>query len=476
MYRSPKSLTRHPVKTVSVNRFAFNATTVGAHERAVVFDEGSIATHVGRTLSPHVMDLIEIVAAIHVADRMSRRPSSAMPGNSWSRDIRVHMGVRDLPHWRQPYLVESLQSILLWLTDDRWEFDFSPRLASGRTAECVQFLFDQAPGGDVVALFSGGLDSVAGIIADVDSGAEPIALSVGSNGRMRGRQRAVLAEVNRSLSADLAGLPVELHLRGAPAVEQSQRARGLAFLGLAGAAAASLGLRDVHVYENGIGAINLPYTAAQTGAHGTHSMHPLTLAMMEGFLSAALDTDLRIANRSQFRTKAEMCRELSSVHWSALRVSQSCDTGFAARVSAPEACGLCTSCLLRRQSLHGAGLGHLDLADSYRVDALDPALWPERAAYPLRAMVWQVAEIARALESNEPQVALVERFPDLALLFGSEDDSRRSRVLDETSRLLGAYVNEWKLLPSELIQQVLGHRTSSKSLGIDATSDNPGGQ
>lgn len=439
----------------AVSEFAFNAVASCADERAVAFDEESIAKHGLRTLSPHVMDLIEIIAAVHLADRLSKRPSAVQAGNSWSRHIRVHMGVRDPAHWDHPELEASLTSILMWLTDDRWEFKFSTRQASARRAESVQFLFEQPAGGDVLALFSGGLDSVAGVIDDIEAGVRPIALSVGSNGRMRGRQSAVLQQVARTVGSSLPGVPVRLHLRHTPAVEQSQRARGFAFLGLAATAAVSLGLQKIHVYENGVGALNLPYTAAQSGAHGTHSMHPMTLLRMEEFLRRALSADLTITNRCQFDTKAEMCRRLATKHWPALQASQSCDTAFAARVSGPEACGQCTSCIFRRQSLHGAGLGHLDSVSGYRLDVLDPSSWFEVRAYPLRAMVAQASQLGRALNTRDPQRSLMAQFPDLAIWIGSQPPEHRFPLFDKVVRLLGAYVQEWSALPSDQVQRAL---------------------
>ena len=176
------------------------------------------------------------------------------------------MGVRESQCWSDPAIHDQLAGLLRSLTDDEWVIEFVPRVAPKRPAECVQFLFQSAPGGDVVALFSGGLDSLAGMAADVREGATPLALSVESNSRVAKSQREVLNSFNRSLGTSIVRVPIELHLKSAPAIEKSQRARGFGFLGLAAASAALAGQDTVHVYENGIGAINLAYTSAQTGA------------------------------------------------------------------------------------------------------------------------------------------------------------------------------------------------------------------
>lgn len=443
--------------------FAFNSTLSGADERSVAFDEGALALHVMRPLSELVVDLVEIIAAVHTADRLAKRPSSTRAGSSWSRDMRLQIGVRVVGHWRQPEILESIGSILQWLTDDRWELDFVGRQAPPRSAESVQFLFEQPASGDAVALFSGGLDSVAGIVADISAGFKPIALTVGANGRMVGRQRAVLDAVNGPLAQQIQAIPVNLHLHGVQGVEQSQRARGFAFLGLAGAAADALGIRDVHVFENGIGSVNLPYTAAQTGAHCTRSMHPVTLAQMEEFLAMALQMELKLSNPSQFKTKAEMCRRLEPEFWPAVSASRSCDTAFASRTSVAESCGLCTSCILRRQSLYGAGLSNLDARDEYRFDILSADTRSGDRFYPLRAMALQARKFADATATADPARSLVKTFPELAVWIGSHDAESRPALSRRVTALFGTYADEWQSFPSAAVQQLLSLPSSRES-------------
>ena len=240
----------------------------------VTVDERRVAELLGKTPPGPVMDLIELVAAIHLVDRAERRPRATKPGDSWSRRLHLIIGVREPKWWSGPAVHDRLVGLLRALTDDKWLIDFVPRVAPRRPAECIQFLFQSVSGGDGVALFSGGLDSLAGLAADADGGATPLALSVESDSRVAKNQRDVLEAFNRGLSKSIVRAPAELHLKSAPAVEKSQRARGFGFLALAAAFAALAGLESVHVYENGIGAINLPYTSAQTGAHGTRAMHP----------------------------------------------------------------------------------------------------------------------------------------------------------------------------------------------------------
>jgi 7-cyano-7-deazaguanine synthase in queuosine biosynthesis len=441
-------------------RWVFNADHEQLHTaQGVTVDELRVAELLGKTPPGAVMDLIELVAAIHLVDRAERRPRGTKPGDSWSRRLHLILGVRESQLWSDQAIHDQLAGLLRSLTDDEWLIEFVPRVAPERPAECVQFLFQSAPGGDVVALFSGGLDSLAGLAADVREGATPLALSVESNSRVAKSQREVLNAFNSGIGTSVVRAPIELHLKSTPAVEKSQRARGFGFLALAAALAALANHDTVHVYENGIGAINLAYTSAQTGAHGTRAMHPETLARASELFSLALGHQLMIANRSQYLTKAEMCAALPDALRPAIGLTESCDTAFAYRGTGPPSCGRCTSCLLRRQALAAAGLSDLDPSSNYRLDAFASPSTTAEPPYELRAMLSQAARLNRALEddSSSSWARLVREFPDLVRA------AEALRVIPETNPeiavtdLLGRYVKEWDAVPSPLVASYLGH-------------------
>lgn len=440
------------------HRWVFNALDEqAASARGVTVDELRVAEHLGRTPSSLIMDLVELVAAIHLMDRAEARPHASKSGDSWSRRLHLIIGVREPDRWSDTAIHDPLVGLLRSLTDDDWLVDFVPRVAPERAAECIQFLFESAPGGDAVALFSGGLDSLAGLAADVADGATPLALSVESNSRLAKCQRDVLGSFNLGLGTSILRVPVPLHLKSVPAMEKSQRARGFGFLALAAATAALAGLEVVHVYENGIGAINLPYTAAQTGAHGTRAMRPETLVRAAQLFSLALEHRLTVVNRSQYLTKAEMCAALPEALHATIALTESCDTAFAYRGSGPPSCGRCTSCLLRRQALASAGLCDLDPPSNYRVDAFAGPPMNDKAPYELRAMLSQAARLQRAL-SNDPANAwprLVHEYPDLVRAVQALRSTPGSGPEIAITDMLRRYVNEWTAVPSHLVTSYL---------------------
>lgn len=115
------------------------------------------------------------------------------------------------------------------------------------------------------------------------------------------------------------------------------------------AVAIALNQRKLHVYENGIGAINLPYYKFEIGLDHTRSVHPISLIRTSKFITILLDNHFDILNPYVFKTKAQMCTPLSEDSLTDLIYeTQTCDSVHRKKQSQ---CGYCSSCLLRRQAL-----------------------------------------------------------------------------------------------------------------------------
>ncbi len=112
----------------------------------------------------------------------------------------------------------------------------------------------------------------------------------------------------------------------------------------------------------------------------------------------------------------------------ALGLTVSCDVGFAARVPEHRACGACTSCLLRLQSLTAAGLTGLLPMDIHERQGHD-------RDFNINAMIWQVTRLRAYLGGSEPWRRMVSEFPELIDV--------TSLTQQEVVRLYRAYVEEW---------------------------------
>jgi 7-cyano-7-deazaguanine synthase in queuosine biosynthesis len=429
---------------VPTKTWRFNA---GVSDLQAVIGSFALAEASGTTLPPIVADLVEVAGAIHVVDRSVRRPSPTSGNGSWSRQLQVVLGVRRPDVWNSSGVSSLLVDLLTWLTDDVWTLNFVPRQAPAVAAECVQFLFPMAAQAECIALFSGGVDSLAGLALAHEDGHRPMLMSVRSNRRMLANQTEVLEALRRSTGIAAERVGIDLHLDHTPSHEPSQRARGFGFLSL-GAALVELCRTDaLLVFENGVGAINLPYSAAQAGAHGTRAMHPATLQLAAQLYSALFARRISVVNPNQFRTKAEMCRQLPFEVQQVLPYARSCDTAYATRLS-PDSCGACTSCLLRRQALLAAGLPAIDAATDVRFDAFAPAALGNSASYPLRAMLSQAARLAAATAASDPWRSLCFEFPDIVHAASALPDE--PNAVRSLSDMYCRYVGEWRSMPEHI--------------------------
>lgn len=250
-------------------------------------------------------------------------------------------------------------------------------------------------------------------------------------------------------------VPFGLRTRGRdyPDSEPTQRSRSFVFLALAVVVAAQAGADSVAVCENGIGALALPYNRTQLGTYTTRAVHPLSLLRMSRLVGAVVGRPFRIHNPYLFRTKGEMCAQLAARGCADLAPhSVSCDTFAAHRDPRGPQCGLCTSCLLRRQSLHAAGLADIDARSGYRYDVTNPhERLSDKQLYPLRAMRDQVEQVRACLRGPSAWRQLTALFPELegvrhAVAVSEGLDS--ATVAEELLRLYRTYVDEWAAFPA----------------------------
>jgi 7-cyano-7-deazaguanine synthase in queuosine biosynthesis len=234
------------------------------------------------------------------------------------------------------------------------------------------------------------------------------------------------------------------------AEEWSQRGRGFLFLTLGAATALAVNNQELSVFENGIGAINLPINATQVGTYSSRAVNPLTLTRMENFIRLLTGASFKIHNPFLYRTKGEMCNnEVVAVLASLVSETFSCD-GFPVRAHGCPQCGTCSSCVLRRISLLHANLIEHD--QGYLVDVFDATkTLTSDQQYVLRAMYWQARGIAECLGSIDAWQALIRVFPILAKiedLLVTNSDQDRQLIRSSLLRLYQQYIEEWNQFQS----------------------------
>ncbi len=386
----------------------------------------AVVNRLSRALPALAADLLEVAACIYAIDRLVPRPAERQRplGVVWTRSLWADIPVREPDRWCQQ--IPLLTQLLHWLTDDDWVLEFSQlQSGAGVLDTSQQYLFDTVPPDAMPVLFSGGLDSAAGLAVELLH-SDAVGVSVHTNGWMWRVQQRVLAALNEASHHQCVPLRYRVSVRDS--TESSQRSRGLLFLAAGVATAWAVHQDHLRVFENGIGAVNLPYIRSQQGAEASKSVHPLTLRLVQDLASAVSGRTFVIDAPAIALTKAELLRCTPSAAREALGLTVSCDVGFAARVPLHRACGACTSCLLRLQSLTAAGLTSLLPMDTHERRGHD-------REFNVNAMIWQVTRMRACLDSPEPWRRMVSEFPELIRV--------PTLTQREVVRLYRAYVKEW---------------------------------
>ncbi|MBI3977413.1 MAG: 7-cyano-7-deazaguanine synthase [Chloroflexi bacterium] len=424
-------------------------------------DDFAIAQSFGVALPGEMADLVDVTGAVYVADRLSRRhPDHADRYHPhWTRHIAIRLPLRNPARWSQPSLAERLRKLLWFLTDDVWHFEFVPRSVRPRVSETVRFLFSPPLLEPVtVALFSGGLDSLAGACRELlDHPAGSLVLVSGNtNPRIGALQERLTHGLKQKSQRHILPVEVQFGLRGRGGQydkdEWTQRSRGFIFPVLGAVASLLAGTDHLAIYEPGIGAINLPYTEAQLGAQSTRATDPRTLAALSNLITLATGRQFEIRAPFLFATKAELCCSILELGLSDLATQTlSCDS-VSLRVANHTHCGLCTSCLLRRQALDAVGLGDLDArCNIYLRDVMSTGLRFEKL-HNLRAMDYQAAQLDWALHQAQSWRELSRMYPQLIEIVASLAGRGHGSMLIETQliSLYRRYSDEWARFRSRL--------------------------
>src|SRR6266540_7178395 len=164
----------------------------------------------GQPVPPLLADLTDLALAVYFADRLSRRERHQ------GRRIHIDLALRHMDHLAQPAIGDLLKLILHWFTGDRWSFSFRPRRSAGRFAELQYALFGPPRSEQPVevALWSGGLDALAGLWNRLQRHPDRqyVLFGTGSHHATHHAQRVVADSVHHMTNASIALVQVPLAL------------------------------------------------------------------------------------------------------------------------------------------------------------------------------------------------------------------------------------------------------------------------
>lgn len=298
-----------------------------------------------------------------------------------------------------------------------------------------------------------------------------VLFGTGSNDIVYARQGEVAKSIQSMFPgrSNLYRVPIRFSYSNTHRKNKITRARGVVFTLLGSACAYLMGQRELCIYENGIGAINLPYRASALGLDHSRSVHPLTLLMVSDIMSELLGETFRVRNPFLFWTKAQMCQSLAEDKRNDLSsLTQSCDRPHRQQ---PNQCGYCCSCLLRRQALAASKIKD---CTSYVIlhgkkPKKDPSIY-------LRHMLNQVHTFESLLNTSDNRdlqwEELTRKFPILDDIVDRVSTAESLSIPGMRTSLLQLYQNyvtEWREVESQLrvgLLDIVEQQPLSKSCSI----------
>lgn len=243
--------------------------------------------------SHRCLDLLRIATGIYAVDRISKRKKQR-DNQDGIRQLYLTFDVQDVAFWEQPHINQLLAEILSFLTDDDWMFDFKQAERAAGDLGYQNFLDLPRPfQPQHAALYSGGLDSAAGLANRILGGANDFMMvTIGHQSGLHRRVAQQLSELSHSLKVSQGRTVNILHstlttsLEGGKSKrmrqqERSQRSRAFLFCVAAAIAAKAYELETIEMFENGVGAINLPLMTGMLGSGlSTRGAHPTFLRLM----------------------------------------------------------------------------------------------------------------------------------------------------------------------------------------------------
>lgn len=347
----------------------------GSH-RNITLRLSDLTNRMVNALAPEVADLIEVATYVYAADLATSRGglTSRAMGADWRRDFRFVIPVRSPDRWNDRSVREALCGALSFLSEDRFAFDFVQRSTPDSLPAYLDLSGEDALAfePDEVILFSGGLDSLAGAVAELSTTAKKLVLvSHRPSSKIFEHQKSLVRRLQSKFPGRLMHIPVVANREGPLEVKEfTQRTRSFLYTAFAAAIASLVGLRRVRFYENGIVSMNLPIAEQVLGARATRTTHPLALSLIGTFPSQVLGREFEVDNPFIWRPKSDIVRTIVDAGFGPL-IDESVSCSHVHEMSRDHThCGRCSQCIDRRFAVLSADAEQFDRASRYAVDLL----------------------------------------------------------------------------------------------------------
>jgi 7-cyano-7-deazaguanine synthase in queuosine biosynthesis len=297
--------------------------------------------------------------------------------------------------------MDCLHRCLKFLSEDYWQIDL---VSSPYTLDLGQLSFssDWKPLAEdpIVCLYSGGLDSAAGLVRRISEyGDHKIApVLVAHQKGQRPLVQRQLKVMSHQTKVTLKPLVLPFLMQNPKklgrAEEPTQRSRSFLFCAAAGVMAAMIEAQSIEMMESGIGAINLPLMAGMVGSKATRNSHPAFLSRFSQLLQLVTDRDFHIDLPHLYLTKAELVRSLRLANLEKLAMDTVSCIHYPLRESKAKQCGVCSACIFRRQAVAASGIDEPEGQYKYELLGRKSNEIPGNKLDDLRAFLLQVDKLS----------------------------------------------------------------------------------
>lgn len=313
-------------------------------------------------------DVFLIGCFVYGIDILLPRKNFSVDG--WSREIEVEFPVES------PDLFNvgknELEQLLSFLTGDYWQISFIQRNVTPlfiNTKKVYPHAYRKSY--KRLSLFSGGLDSLIGVIDQLANSKDKMVLVSHYDAKFKGAksdQDKIDKILNKKYShyhllqtrVDLDGYDINgSNIK----TETTLRSRSFLFLCQAVFVASSIedGIQ-ILIPENGTISLNHPLTPSRRSSCSTRTAHPYYLTKVVDFISM-LGLNHLIKNQYEMKTKGEMLEECidNDILRATYKESCSCAKRGTRKdirdvMTGTNHCGICMPCIYRRVALHRIGI------------------------------------------------------------------------------------------------------------------------
>lgn len=323
----------------------------------------SIEHFLGHEVHPLVKDLFDIGVSVYAADLYSKRE------HHLGRRTEMLIPVRYQHVWANAQ--EEIERAVSFLGRDDFKIRF---LQSDEKGEQEIDFSIKASGERCVSLFSGGLDSLAGVVWALEHGLKPVLVSHYANNRLANLQASLVVHLEKIYGPGLQRVgvyvgrirkqntqnPLSTPYRSVMA----QYLRSFMFLALAAGVALEKGIDTIYVFENGPVALNPTFSEARIN---TQTAHPCYLEYFKVLIEKVFGVKMMIENPFLYSTKGEVVNILGKSEQTKTLIAgtSSCAYWFRVPLVAKQRGlggfryihdGTCLPCIVRRAALYNAGL------------------------------------------------------------------------------------------------------------------------